>query len=90
MATINVKATVSAPSEINIPLVRADYHATSNVFRVFFEFFLACSSATLGAILTMTQPPPTIYWVVLGVTAVSCAAFWYFSFYYSKSSKNAS
>ena len=42
MATINVKATVSAPSEINIPLVRADYHATSNVFRVFFEVSLAC------------------------------------------------
>ena len=47
MATINVKTTVSAPSEINIPLVRADYHAMSNVFRVFFEVFLAGSSANL-------------------------------------------
>ena len=87
MAIINVKATVSAPSEINIPLVRADYHATSNVFRVFFEVFLACSSATFGAIQTMPQPP-TIYWVVLGVGMVSCAAFLGCSLYYGKSSKN--
>ena len=89
MATINVKATVSAPSEINIPLVRADYHATSNVFRVFFEVFLACSSATFGAIQTMPQPA-TIYWVVLGVFTVSGAAFLGCSLYYSKSSKNTS
>ena len=89
MATINVKATVSAPSEINIPLVRADYHATSNVFRVFFEVSLACFFGNLRAIQTMTQPP-TIYWVVLGVFTVFGAAFLGCSLYYNKSSKNAS
>ena len=89
MATIDVKATISAPSEINIPLVRADYHATSNVFRVFFEVFLAGFSATFGAILTMPQPP-TIYWVVLGVFMVSGAASLGYSLYYGKSSKNTS
>ena len=89
MATLNVKATVSAPSEINIPLVRADYHATSNVFRVFFEVFLAFSSVTFGAIQTMPQPP-TIYWVVLGVFMVSGAAFLGCFLYYGKSSKNTS
>ena len=89
MATINVKTTVSAPSEINIPLVRADYHAMSNVFRVFFEVFLAGSSATFGAIQTMPQPP-TIYWVVLGAGLLSGSAFLGCSLYYGKSSKNTS
>ena len=89
MATINVKATVSAPSEINISLVRADYHATSNVFRVFFEVFLACFSATFGAVLTMTQPP-TFYWVFLIVFALFGLAFLGCVFYYSRSSRNTS
>ena len=89
MAKIDIKATVSAPSEINIPLVRADYHATSNVFRVFFEVFLAVSSTTFGAILTMTEPQ-IIYWVVLGIFAVSGVTFLGFSLYYRKSPKNAS
>ena len=89
MAKIDIKATVSAPSEINIPLVRADYHAMSNVFRVFFEVFLVFSSTTFGAILTMTEPQ-IIYWVVLGVFAISGATFLVCSLYYTKSSKNAS
>ena len=72
MATINVKATVSAPSEINIPLVRADYHAMSNIFRLFFEFFLAVFSGTLG--IAMTQPSQSGYWFMLitfGLSALS-------------------
>ena len=89
MAKIDVKATVSAPSEINIPLVRADYHATSNIFRVFFEVFLAISSATLGAIQTMSEPL-TIYWVGLGIFAVSGVIFLVCSLHFSKSSKNTS
>ena len=59
-----IKTTVSAPSEINIPLIRADYHETANIFRVFFEIFLSLSSATLGALLVMPQRP-FIYVVVL-------------------------
>ena len=88
MATINVKATVSAPSEINIPLVRADHHAMSNVFRVFFEVFLACSSTTLGAVVTMTQPMMTVHWVLLIVFALSTAAFLTCFFYYGKPPRN--
>ena len=86
MATIDIKANVTAPSEITIPLVRADYHAVSNIFRVFFEVFLACSSTTLGAILAMPSPK-TIHWVMLCAFGLSAAAFLLCSFLYGRSSK---
>lgn len=86
MATIDVKANVTAPSEITIPLVRADYHAVSNVFRVFFEVFLACSSTTLGAILAMPSPKP-IHWMMLWAFGLSAAAFLLCSFWYGRSSR---
>jgi hypothetical protein len=43
MARINVRVTVTAPEEINIPSVRANYSSTANIFRVFFEIFLSLS-----------------------------------------------
>ena len=89
MATINVKATFSAPSEVNIPLVRADLHATSNVFRVFFEAFLAFFSGILGAVLTMTEIL-AIYWIVLVVSGVCVLVFGGFAFYFGRSSRHAS
>ena len=89
MATINVNATVSAPSEINIPLVRADLHATSNTFRLFFEAFLTCFSTTLGAILTMPGEVPTIYWTVLGVFAGFGVAAGIYTWRYNKLSRRS-
>lgn len=89
MATINVKATVSAPSEINIPLVRADLYATSNVFRIFFEAFLAFFSGILGAVLTMAEIP-AIYWIVLVISGVCALVFGGCAFYFGRSSKHAS
>lgn len=86
MARISgVKAIVSAPSEINIPLVRADHHATANVFRVFFECSLACFSATGGAVLTMTSPP-LVYFVMLGILGIAAGASMWYSLKYGKSS----
>ena len=86
MATINVKATVSAPSEINIPLIRADDLRTSNVYRVFFEVFLAGFSTTFGVVLTMTQPT-IVHWVLLGVFAIPAVAFLICFFHYGKAPK---
>lgn len=86
MTIINVKATVSAPSEINIPLVRADHHAMSNVFRIFFEVSLACFSGTLGAVLTMPQTP-IFYWVVLIIFGCFGLTFLKFTSSFGKSSE---
>lgn len=36
MAKINVKANTTAPDKIDVPLVRADFIGTSNVFRICF------------------------------------------------------
>ena len=70
MARISgIKTTVSAPSEINIPLIRADHHKAANIFRVFFEVFLSFLSATLGALLAMPQRP-IIYFVILAVCLI--------------------
>ena len=43
MVTVNpeIDLVVSCPSEITVPLVRADYLETSNIFRIFFEVFLS-------------------------------------------------
>ena len=86
MARISgIKTTVSAPSEINIPLIRADYHTTANIFRVFFEIVLSLFSATLGALLAKPQLP-IIYIVILGVCVLFGAAFLKLSFSYGSSS----
>ena len=74
MATINVKATVSAPSVVNVQLIRADHLETANIFRGFFEFSLAVFSATFGSVITMTQPM-TVHWVMLVVFAFFTVAF---------------
>lgn len=85
MAIIDIEATVTAPSKINIPLVRADQHGVSNIFRVAFEFFLACFSATLGSVLAMPKPE-TIYFIVLVICGLVAAAFGGLSYSYGKSS----
>ena len=51
MASISdIKTTVTVPDEISIALIRADYYQVSNIFRIFFEVFLACSSAILESL----------------------------------------
>jgi hypothetical protein len=83
MARINVKATVTAPQEINIPLVRADHSATANIFRVFFEVFLSLFSTLLGYTLGLSTPT-RIHWTFLAVTGLSAAAFAILSFTFSR------
>ena len=81
MAKIDVPTTVTAPDEINIPLIRADYHAVSNIFRVAFEVFLACFSGFLGAALTMPQRE-TVYCRVLVIFGLAAVLFAYLSYSY--------
>ena len=88
MAVFNVKATVSAPEEINIPLVRADLHAVGNLFRVFFELFLSFFSATLGAVMTMGDAATTFHLVVLWTCGGCVLAFGGCAFYHGRPSKH--
>ena len=74
MAKITVNATISAPTTIKIPLVRADHVSTSNIFRVFFEIFLSITSTTLGYVLSLSAPQ-AIHWVVLAIFSLATAAF---------------
>ena len=86
MARIDVKANVTAPSQINIPLVRADVHGMSNVFRIFFEAFLACFSGFLGAVMAMPEAA-AVYWVVVVIFGLFAAVSGICSYGYAKSSR---
>lgn len=86
MASINVNANISAPSEITIPLVRADYHETSNVFRVFFEIFMSLFSGLLGYILSLTTPQP-IHYVSLTITGLGAISFLATTFFFAQKSR---
>lgn len=87
MARIDIRANVLAPSEINIPLVRADHHETSNVFRAFFEIFLSLFSGLLGYVLSLERVEP-IHYVALAITGVGAASFMVVSMYFSSRSKD--
>ena len=86
MATLNVRATVSAPSEVNVPLVRGDYASTAGVFGFFFDVFLGLSGVLLGHILSL-QAPLRIHWVFLGVSLIAMVAFWVLARVYSAKAK---
>lgn len=73
MAIIDTRLSLSAPTEINVSLVRADYLATSGIFRSMFDIFLAISSALIGA--TLSSSVSTLHWIFLGVTSLSSIVF---------------
>ena len=83
MATINVKAIVTAPSEINIPLIRADDLRTSNSYRVFFEIFLSGFWATFGVVLTIDKPT-IAHWVLFGASLIFTVVFFVCFYRYGK------
>ncbi|MBU2529050.1 hypothetical protein KKF70_06680 [bacterium] len=55
MAKINIKTTVTAPDEINVQLVRADYLEISNIFRLCFEICLALTATLIGVVLSVLK-----------------------------------
>lgn len=73
MARLNTKLSIEAPQEITVPLVRADYLDSSNIFRVFFEIFLSVTSTLFGVYLTSesTSTLHTVFMVVMGVSTLS-------------------
>lgn len=74
MARLDVKATITAPDEIQIPLVRADQLHTSNVFRVAFEVCLAVTSSLLGVIISLTTIT-ALHWAFLGFSGTLSVVF---------------
>ena len=87
MPRINVKANVVAPEEITINLVREDLHATSNIFRIAFEIFLALFGGLLGHDLSITNPTP-LHYISLLVCAVAAVSFLVCSLKFGKKSKD--
>ena len=82
MALIDTKVSLSAPTEINVTLVRADYSSTSNVFRIMFEIFLAISSALMSVNLSIAAT--ALHWIFFGVTFFSSILFLGLSFWFGK------
>ena len=86
MTRLNVKANVTAPQEINIPLVRGDHHETSGVFRVCFEVFLSLFSTLCGYVITLAAPGP-IHYIGLAILGASACVFLWLSIGYAKRSR---
>lgn len=83
---ISVKTNVTAPTEIVIPLVRADHAAVSSVFRTCFEVCLSVWSCLLGYVLGL--PTPTMFhFASLVMTGVGVLAFLILSHSYKSQSK---
>jgi hypothetical protein len=87
VARINVKTTVTAPEEINVPLVRADHSATSNIFRVFFEIGLSLFSTLLGYTLALPNPSK-LNWLFLVIIGGFTIAFSVCSFRFAREARN--
>ncbi len=87
MTKLDIKTKITAPSEITVPLIRADHHQISNIFRVCFEVFLAFSAAFLGNILSI-ESVPRLHWAVFFISGLSSLAFLILSFIYGKKSKS--
>lgn len=74
MAELEINTKVTGPDEIDVRLVRYDFLYTSNIFRTFFEIFLAFTAALIGVILSVTQITP-LHWIFLLVVGVSMFSF---------------
>ena len=85
MEIIDTKVSLSAPTEINVTLVRADYSSTSNVFRIMFELFIAISSALMSVNLSIAVTK--LHWIFFAVTSFSSALFLGLSLWYSRKAR---
>src|SRR5947208_1580650 len=71
---LGTHVSLSAPDEIEIQLVRADYFATSNWFRGIFEVFLTWSSGFTIFCLSSSQLT-RLHWVILIASCLSTVLF---------------
>lgn len=76
MAKIDVKATVQAPPEVFVKLIRADHAASSSVFRVCFEVFLSLSGTFLGFVLGSKDAMSIHYWVLIFCFGAAAVFLW--------------
>ena len=86
MATLDVKTNITAPDEITIPLVRADLHNTQNIFRVFFEVFLALVSGLVGH-AAQQESLSGIHGLSIVIFGLAALAFLGMTIYYGHRSK---
>jgi hypothetical protein len=86
MAKLDVKTTVTAPNEINVPLVRGDHHEVSGIFRVCFEVALSVFSTLLGYSLSLSQLDK-IHWLGLAIAGASMVAFLRLTHTYGKKAR---
>ena len=85
MAKLSVNAKITAPTEINIPLIRADVASISDIFRMFFELFMSLFFCILGFILGQVEI--TIFeWTTLTFTAILTIIFLVISYKVRKKS----
>lgn len=74
MANLKVNAKITAPENIDIPLVRADVMHVRSTFRVCFEVGLSLTSMLAGYVLSIHDVLP-IHWIFLAVSALATGAF---------------
>jgi hypothetical protein len=84
--TSAVKATVTAPDNIEIPLVRGDHHEMRNIFRIFFEIFLAVT-AMWGGVVFSNGNPSQLRYISLGFLLIITITFLLISIFYKKGFK---
>ena len=90
MAKIDIKATIEAPKEITITLVREDYLETSNTFRFFFEVCLGLTCAIIGNLISYdkTSEIPPFNWFVLLIMVLGCLTTAFFTSKHYKKAKS--
>jgi hypothetical protein len=74
VAKLDVRATVTAPNEISVRLVREDHQQVRGIFRVCFEVSLSLFSTMVGFGLSLAKLD-TLHWLILGVIGVSMVVF---------------
>ena len=87
MAQINIKTTVTAPEELTIPLVRADHHDTSNIFRISFEVTMAFFFCLLGSALSLEERT-IIHYLSLVASAIAAIFFMTVTIVFSRKSRS--
>lgn len=86
MTKISIPTKIDIPDNIEVRLVREDILETSNIFRIFFEIFLALFGGVFGVFLTF-QKFEFIHWFLFAFLFVLSGVFLYLSYRYNSKAK---
>lgn len=86
MAKINIPTKIDIPDVMEVRLVREDILETSNIFRVFFEIFLALFGGVFGVSLS-SQKFDFIHWFLFTFLLILTGVFLYLSYKYNNKAK---